>query len=156
MSTTPEARNRSAHLPDQGKMIDERIRAGRVEQSRDPLHTEVIGGSGTTSETDGSGGPGSGSTVTSSTWYKFYATSAVNDGFSTGHVPDGSRTEFTLEDADGFISPTANSLDLYINGQALAEGYHYTLTDDTITFSDPPPANAVIFGKCEVGEIAEE
>ncbi|MGD8454697.1 MAG: hypothetical protein PVJ57_23020 [Phycisphaerae bacterium] len=156
MTYDPEQQRKTGHVPSMPAAIDERAQFATRKRRRGKLAERSGYGLGTTSTGAGSGAPGTGTGPASGdSYHKWYADSGSVSGLTAGHVPNGSRTTFDLEDSDGYkVSPVDNTLIVTLNGMYLYEGESYTISGYTITFIDVPAATDKIGGQCVVGELS--
>lgn len=156
MTEDPKQQRRRGHVPDLPDVIDERAAEAGRQRRRGHLAERSGYGMGTTSTGAGSGGPGSGTSPASGdAYHKFWASSSANEGLAAGHLVDGARVAFELEDTDGNkVNPVEGSEIVTYNGQYQYEGSGrgYQVSGNTITFEFTPAAGE-IGGQCVIGEL---
>lgn len=154
MTTDPKQQRRLGHVPDLPAVMDERAEEVLRQRRRGHLAEKSGYGMHTTSSGAGSGGAGTGaSPAEGDSYHTFWADDSSNEGLTAGHLVDGSRVEFALEDSDGNgVTPVAGTLIFTYNGQYLYTGHSYTISGNTVTLTFAPSAGE-IGGQCVIAEL---
>lgn len=115
------------------------LKHGQQHLARGSARSGAGSGSSGSGAPPSGGGGGGGSAVLVGLQHEFAADDTTPYGIQAGHLVDGARVAFDLEDASGDVEPLDGVVLLFENGVALSALLSdYSVSGNTVTFTTAP------------------